>query len=143
MPNTNEGKSIKRLMEESELLNSSNIKEYAEKQVLVNEGDTEVGWFILLKGRVGVFKHDKKVAEFTQHGVIFGELSSILNTPRTASLIALEPTRAIHFKASLDSIVERFPRLTKQIIISLAERLAKTTDNLIAVVEKDDKIAQE
>jgi CRP/FNR family transcriptional regulator, cyclic AMP receptor protein len=128
---------MKNITEENELLDSSNIQEYAEKQVIANEGDTEVGWYVLLKGRVGVFKHDKKVAEFKQHGVVFGELSGILNTPRTATLIALEPTQVIHFKTTLDNIINHHPKMTKQIIINLAERLAKTTDNLITVVEKD------
>ena len=126
---------MKNITEDNELLNSSNIQEYAEKQVIANEGDNEVGWYVLL--RVGVFKHDRNVAEFNQRGVVFGELSSILNTPRTATLIALEPTQVIHFKTSLDNIIEHYPKMTKQIMINLAERLAKTTDNLISVVEKD------
>jgi CRP/FNR family cyclic AMP-dependent transcriptional regulator len=132
-----EGNVMKNIIEDNELLNSSNIQEYAEKQVIASEGDKEVGWYVLLKGRVGVFKHDRNVAEFSQRGVVFGELSGILNTPRTATLIALEPTQVIHFKTSLDNIIEHYPKMTKQIIINLAERLAKTTDNLITVVEKD------
>jgi CRP/FNR family transcriptional regulator, cyclic AMP receptor protein len=128
---------MKNIIEDNELLSSSNILEYTEKQVVANEGDTEVGWFVLLRGRIGVFKHDKKVDEFSQRGVVFGELSSILNTPRTATLIALEPSKVIHFKTSLDTLIVHYPKMTKKIIISLAERLAKTTDNLISVVEKD------
>jgi CRP-like cAMP-binding protein len=128
------------LVEKNELMKSSNIQEYAEKQIIANEGDIEVGWFVLLKGRVGVFKHDKKVAELSQQGVVFGELSGILNTPRTATLIAIEPTKVIHFMTSLDNLIEHHPKMTKQIIISLAERLAKTTDNLISVIEKDTEI---
>jgi CRP-like cAMP-binding protein len=58
-------------------------------------------------------------------------------------LIALEPTQVIHFKTSLDNIIEHYPKMTKQIIINLAERLAKTTDNLITVVEKDIEIKPE
>jgi len=134
---------MKKLIEENELLNSSNIQEYTEKQVIASEGDLEVGWYVLLKGRVGVLKHNKKIAEFSQHGIVFGELSGILNTPRTATLIALEPTKVIHFKTSLDNIIEHHPKMTKQIIISLAERLAKTTDNLITVIEKDIEIKPE
>jgi CRP/FNR family cyclic AMP-dependent transcriptional regulator len=138
-----EGNVMKNIIEDNELLNSSNIQEYAEKQVIASEGDKEVGWYVLLKGRVGVFKHDRNVAEFSQRGVVFGELSGILNTPRTATLIALEPTQVIHFKTSLDNIIEHYPKMTKQIIINLAERLAKTTDNLITVVEKDIEIKPE
>jgi CRP-like cAMP-binding protein len=133
---------MKGYIEDKELLDSSNVKEYAEKQIIANEGDSEVGWYVLLKGRVGVFKHDKQIAEFDQHGVVFGELSSILNAPRTATLIALEPTKVIHFKASLDNIIEHYPKMTRQIIVNLAERLAKTTDNLIAVVEEKTDLSK-
>jgi CRP-like cAMP-binding protein len=138
-----EGNVMKNITEEDELLNSSNILEYAEKQVIASEGDKEVGWYVLLKGRVGVFKHNRNLAEFSQRGVVFGELSCILNTPRTATLIALEPTKVIRFETSLDNIIEHYPKMTKQIIINLAERLAKTTDNLITVVEKDIEIKPE
>jgi CRP-like cAMP-binding protein len=134
---------MKNIIEDNELLNSSNIQEYAEKQIIASEGDKEVGWYVLLKGRVGVFKHDRNVAEFSERGIVFGELSGILNTPRTATLIALEPTQVIHFKTSLDNIIEHYPKMTKQIMINLAERLAKTTDNLITVVEKDIEIKPE
>ncbi len=128
---------MKSRLEESEMLKTSTIKEYSENDVLAREGDAEVGWFILMKGKVGVYKRDKKVAEFTQKGVVFGELSSILNTPRTASLIALEPTKVVYFKASLDHLISRYPEIAKNIMKNLAERLAKTTDDLIAISEKD------
>lgn len=128
---------MKKIMEDSELIKTSTIKEYSVKDVIAKEGDVEVGWYVLMKGRVGVYKRDRKVAEFNKRGVVFGELSSILNTPRTASLIALEPTKVVHFKASIDHLINRYPEMAKNIMISLAERLTKTTDDLIAIVEKD------
>jgi CRP-like cAMP-binding protein len=131
---------MKKILEESEILKTGSIKEYAENDIIANEGDIEVGWYVLIKGRVGVFKRDKKVAEFDRGGIIFGELSSILNTPRTASLVALEQTKVVHFKASIDHLISRYPEMVKNILINLAERLAKTTDDLIAVVEKDTQI---
>jgi CRP/FNR family cyclic AMP-dependent transcriptional regulator len=131
---------MKKILEESEILKTGSIKEFAEKDIIANEGDVEVGWYILIKGRVGVFKRDKKVAEFDKGGIVFGELGRILNTPRTASLVAVEQTKVVHFKASIDHLISHYPEMAKNIMISLAERLAKTTDDLITVVERDSPV---
>ena len=125
---------------EEGLPKSSITQEYAEKEIIAQEGDREAGWYVLLEGKVGVFKHKKQVAEFDQRGVVFGELSGILSTPRTASLIALDHTKVIYFKASLDQLVAHYPNIAKKIIVNLAERLAKTTDELIIAVEKDETV---
>jgi CRP/FNR family cyclic AMP-dependent transcriptional regulator len=129
---------MKSISEDSELIKTSTIREYQKDGQIAKEGDMEVGWYVLMNGRVGVFKRNRQVAEFNKKGVIFGELSSILNTPRTASLIALEPTKVLYFKASIDHLIGRYPEIAKNIMIDLAERLAKTTDQLIALVEKED-----
>ena len=118
---------------------SSITQEYSANETIANEGDTETGWYVLLEGKVGVYKHSKKVAEFDQRGVVFGELSGILNTTRTASLRALERTRVVYFKATLDQLITLYPYVAKKIMVNLAERLAKTTDELIFAVEKDQK----
>ena len=104
---------------------------------IAGEGETGSGLYVLLEGRVGVFKHNRQIAEFKQCGIIFGELSVILGTPRTATLIALEPAKVVHFDVSLEQLVADYPDVTSKVMVYLAERLAKTTDDLIAVVEKD------
>jgi CRP-like cAMP-binding protein len=106
---------------------------------ITTEGEKSNGWYILLEGRVGVLKHNRKVAEFSERGVVLGELSYILNTPRTVSLIALEQTKAVHFDMPLDQLIAEYPDVVKTILINLAERLAKTTEDYISFVEKGIK----
>jgi len=118
---------------------SSIIHTFEAMEQMTIEGETSNGWYILLGGRVGVFKHNRQVAEFTERGVILGELSFILHTPRTVSLIALEPTKVVHFNIPLDQLIEEYPDVTKKILVNLAERLAKTTEDFISIVEKDIK----
>lgn len=103
---------------------------YAPHQVIEEEGSSNGGWYVLLSGRVGVFKKDKQVAEFTTRGVVFGEISSILHRPRSARLVALEPTTVMHFNTDLDELIAHHPKVAKTILISLAERLVRTTDAL-------------
>ena len=118
---------------------SSIIRTFEAMEQMTIEGETSNGWYILLGGRVGVFKHNRQVAEFRERGVVLGELSFILNTPRTVSLIALEPTKVVHFKMPLDQLIAEYPDITKKILVNLAERLAKTTEDFISIVEKEIK----
>ncbi len=97
-------------------------------ETIVREGDPSEGWFVLLNGRVGVVKRDLSITEFGQPGTIFGELGCFLNIPRTATLQALEPTSLLFVQMNLDELVRKHPDIAKQIIISLAGRIASTTD---------------
>jgi len=118
---------------------SSNIRTFTEMEQISNEGEKSNGWYILLEGRIGVLKHNRQVAELSERGVVFGELSFILNTPQTVSLVALEPTKAVHFDMPLDQLIAEFPDVAKKILVNLAQRLAKTTEDFISFVEKDVK----
>jgi CRP/FNR family transcriptional regulator, cyclic AMP receptor protein len=118
---------------------SSIIRTYAASEQITTEGEKSNGWYILLEGKIGVYKHNRQVAEFNERGVVFGELSFILNTPRTASLIALEPTKAVHFDMPLDQLITEYPDVTKKFLVNIAGRLAKTTEDFISFVEKDIK----
>ncbi len=106
------------------------ITHYATSEVIAEEGSPSVGWYVLLSGRVGVFKGTKKVAEFAKRGAVFGEISSILHQPRSARLVALEPTSTMHFDADVDTLIAKHPKVAKTMLVSLAERLTKTTDAL-------------
>jgi CRP-like cAMP-binding protein len=115
----------------------SAIRSYGKDEIIAREGEASIGWFVLLEGKVGVLKHDLKIAEFEQRGMVLGELSGILDKPRTASLVALEPTKVAFIDAGLDQLIVDHPDVTKKILVNLAERLAKTTDDLITAVQKD------
>ena len=115
---------------------SNNIRTFAKSEQIAAEGEKSNGWYILLEGKIGVFKHKQQIAEFNKRGVVFGELGFILNTPRTATLIALEETKAVCFFTSLNQLISDHPQVTKNILINLAERLAKTTEDFISFVEK-------
>lgn len=103
-------------------------KYYSIGEIITKMGDQADAWYILLTGRVGVFKRDFSVAEISERGTVFGELGCLLNIPRTATLQALEPTSVLYVQMSMDDVVEKYPKFAKRILVSLAERLAKTTD---------------
>ncbi len=97
-------------------------------ETIIKEGEASEGLFVLLQGKVGVYKKDLSVAEITQRGTVFGELGLILGVPRTATIQALEPTFVLFVKLSLEDLVLHYPQLTKKILKGLAERLSTTTE---------------
>ena len=109
-------------------------KLFKKNEVITKEGDFSFDWYVLVKGRVGVFKGDVKMNEFSERGVIFGELSGLLARPRTATMTALEDTEVMVVESSIDEVIRNHPDIANKILISLAERLAKTTDEMWAVI---------
>ena len=108
----------------------SGIKKYFQiGDTIASMGESAQGWYILLTGKVGVFKKDFSVAEISARGTVFGEMGGILNIPRTATLQALEPTSVLFVTMSIDDVIKKHPDFAKRIIVGLAERLAKTTDS--------------
>lgn len=105
-------------------------------ETILREGDRTDGWFVLLSGKVGVFKRDFSVAEISKIGTVIGELGFLLNIPRTATLIAQEPTMLLHVRVGLDELFAKYPDLAKKMVLMLAERLVKTTEDWCESVDR-------
>lgn len=113
---------------------------YAKDEIITKEGDLSFDWYVLVKGRVGVFKGELKMNEFSERGVIFGELSGLLARPRTATMRALDESEIMVVESSIDEVIRNHPDIANKILISLAERLAKTTDEMWSIIsDKDSK----
>lgn len=118
---------------------NNTVQSFARGDIIAEEGSAGVGWYVLLSGRVGVIKAGTQITEFATRGAVFGEISSILSRPRTARLIALEPTTLMHFEANLDELVSKYPAVAKTVLVSLAQRLEKTTEALWVAVQSQGK----
>ncbi len=99
-------------------------------QVLIKEGVMGNGFYILRSGSLEVYKDKVRIAEINQPDTIFGEMSDILNKPRTCNIIAKTKSTVEHIANGIDETVRKKPDLTKQILRDLAERLEQTTKKL-------------
>ena len=104
------------------------MKIYKKGDYLAKEGEDSEIIFILLTGRLGIYKGSMKIAEFNEKGIIVGEMSAILGEKRTASIKALEDSTVILINSDLDNLIKKYPDMSKKIMINLAERLKKTTE---------------
>lgn len=108
----------------------SKLKFYKAGISIAKEGEPAKKLFVLVDGTVGIYKNNSLITEFKKEGEIIGEMSLILNKPRTAEIRAITDVHLLEVEGELDDIVKQYPDLSKKIIHSLAERLAKTTDRI-------------
>ena len=92
-------------------------------EFVLTEGSSSSIIYILIKGKLGIYKNNVKVAEIKRKGVIFGEMSSILGKPRTTSVKAEIDCEVMIYRGGIHSITKKFPSVTIKILSMLAERL--------------------
>ncbi|MGD1897268.1 MAG: cyclic nucleotide-binding domain-containing protein [Phormidesmis sp.] len=94
-------------------------------EVLFHEGDPGSSFYIVLAGAVEVYleKLDQKVVANRGVGEIFGEMSLLLDAPRSASISATEETLLfVVERSNLQTILQRHPELADHISAELSLR---------------------
>jgi CRP/FNR family transcriptional regulator, cyclic AMP receptor protein len=99
-------------------------------EVIIREGERGKGYYILEAGTISFSKQGVKISEMTGAGTIFGEMSDILDEPRTCTATAESSAQVSYYPFSLDEIIRQHPEVAKQLVIALAERITSTTDAL-------------
>ena len=110
---------------------------YEKSQVIVREGDVDTTFFVLLKGRVRVFKGNQGIADLPE-GACFGEMGAFMKTPGTANVIAR--ASCIVLKVDLKVLEREKSELRLKFyeifLRALIERLDKTTRRLSSRLKK-------
>ena len=94
-------------------------------EYIFRQGEKGDKAYLLLDGRVAIEINDKKVAEISEMEV-FGEMSLILQKPRTASIKALKPTIVLPIdKKILEELLTQAPPVVSSLVKQLAYRLSQ------------------
>lgn len=102
------------------------VEEYEDGDVIIQEGNTDIDFFKLIRGRIAVLKSGKKIAEITEPGEFFGEMSSVSGEPRFASIVSLGRSTVKRYPGEkLSEVLEKFPDISKQLFKTLVGRLQK------------------
>lgn len=108
---------------------------YKHSEMIIEHGDTGRDVFFLLEGRarVTLFSEDGKEIAYRDitPGDIVGELACIDGKARSASVVALEPTRAARLPANaFRELVEVHPRIAWSLLEHLSALLRRMTDRV-------------
>ncbi len=97
---------------------------------IIAEGVNDGSLYILQSGVVEICKGELKVAEIAEHGTFFGEISAILDQPRSCTVRAKTECDILVLAQSINEIVAHHPHLTKRLLEAMAERIVKATHEL-------------
>ena len=105
------------------------LEKYDDGDVLIREGNTDNDFFELIQGAVIVVKGGKKIAEVTQPGAYFGEMSAISGEARSASIISKGRSTVRRFPGDkLFEVIENHPEVTKHLFKTLVNRLEHSNE---------------
>jgi CRP/FNR family transcriptional regulator, cyclic AMP receptor protein len=128
------------------ILEMSKLRQYEPGEVILKEGGFDSCIFFLISGRAKVVKNDESLGILKRTGDVFGEMSIIDASPRSASVYAIDRTVCLVTDASyVDRLSgnDRFVfssvlyRVFSQI---LATRLRTTSEELIKAKEEIEKL---
>lgn len=116
----------------AQVLRRMTMREYAEGEVVVREGEAGRSFFVVIEGRVRV---EKSVASrgavtlaYLDEGACFGEMSLIQDGPRTATVIADRRAKLAEVDdLTLAATTQRYPSVARALRDFYAERLLSTT----------------
>ncbi len=92
-------------------------------KTILEQGEPGIGFLLILEGKTEVRKKGKKVATVGPGG-FFGEMSMIDDKPRSADVVAVEPTRCFGVTEwSFTPMLRRNPSIAIGIIRELVRRL--------------------
>jgi CRP-like cAMP-binding protein len=112
-------------------------RSYKKGEPLVVQGDSGIGLYIIVSGKVKVVKHTDKGEELAlavhEPGEFFGEMTVLDQAPRSASVIAVEETTCLllaswQFKAKM----EVNPEIALKILPVIVQRFRETNERLLA-----------
>ena len=118
------------------LLDMSKIRKYKSGEKIITEGYTDNWIYFLIYGKVKITKFDKDVVELSRRGDVFGEMSFIDNSVRSASAHAIDDAVCLALDTVYVQKLSGQDRLSFCYVLYrlfaeiLAERLRTTTREL-------------
>ena len=98
-----------------------------EGKEMTREGEPGREFFVLLEGTADVRKKSRKVNALGP-GDFFGEIALLSREPRTATVIATSPVRALVITdRSFRRLLEESPQVQTKVMEAMAQRLAPET----------------
>lgn len=120
---------------------------YKEDETIIKEGEpNNQVIYILNYGELGVYKGGQLVARISGSGAFIGEMSSILDQPRTATVKAIRRSKITQYTGGLDLLIEQFPHVAAKLLTVITTRLAEVTreyqDSLVEIDRLKGEIAK-
>ena len=128
--------SVYRNVCENIIMSKDQKQKFLPDDYVFKQGERGDKAYLLLDGRVAIEVNGKKVAEISEME-IFGEMSLILNKPRTASIKALKPSIVLPIDQKiLNDLLSECPPVISSLVKQLAYRLSQCDQEIQSLKNK-------
>ncbi len=105
---------------------------------LMKQGESGIGLFIILSGRVRIEKNDTsgRQVEIAENGPgeIMGEMAVFDGSPRSASVLAIQETTCLVLASwEFNSFLKTYPEAALELLPIIVRRFRETNDALIGL----------
>lgn len=105
-------------------------RKFESGHAIVTKGEAGIGFYLILEGAVEVRSDGKPLSKLGP-GQFFGEMSIIDNQPRSADVIAVEPSRVLILSAwSFKTLISDNPKIALKMMQEFVRRLRNTDKSL-------------
>jgi CRP/FNR family transcriptional regulator, cyclic AMP receptor protein len=117
-------------------------RRYKESDTIFHKDDPGVALYVIVEGKVKIHNETPDGADciicILSEGDFFGDLAMIDGGPRSADATTLEPSELLMLtRDDLLDIVERYPRIMRCLLVTIAGRLRRTTELLVKTTTLD------
>ena len=113
------------------------IEEYEDGDFIIRQNNNDSDFFKLVIGAVSVVKDGKKIAEITEPGEYFGEMSAISGEPRSASITSKGRAKVKRFPGDkLQEVIQKYPDVANHLFKTVVNRLGQA-NNIIVKLAND------
>jgi cAMP-dependent protein kinase regulator len=117
------------------LVEGGTLESFDSGTIIVKEGDPGDSFYFIKGGSVEVYTEKAgerlSLAQLGE-GEFFGEVSVLTAQPRTATVIAKEPTQALRFvRRKISRVLMEYPEVTKVLNATIGERADDTIKKIL------------
>ncbi|MBC8287986.1 MAG: cyclic nucleotide-binding domain-containing protein [Nitrospinae bacterium] len=125
---------------------SNQVIEYSEKVAIVEEGQKDMAVFVVLKGEAIVTRNDlpKVTINNLTPGALFGEVSFLMQTPRTTNIVTRTPVKVLKLDPKMFGKLkpETREKLKDKFINVLVSRINEMNTALVRLKVEMEAISQ-
>ena len=107
-------------------------RSFAQGEELLGEGGQSGQLLVLIEGEVSIRRQGFPIAHLREPGIFLGEISALLGSAHSASVVAEAPTRC-HVIDDAATALARYPELLIGVARLLARRLSALTAYLVDI----------
>jgi CRP/FNR family transcriptional regulator/CRP/FNR family cyclic AMP-dependent transcriptional regulator len=112
------------------IANSSKEISFQTGNSIVKEGDAGLGFYVILDGQAVVKRRGKSLSKLGR-GSFFGEMALLDDQPRSADVVATEPTKClVLLRWNFWSLVSKNQKIARGLLEEMARRLRTTNEAL-------------